>query len=199
MGSNAARLIAEKGGRIVAVADHAGAVHNVDGLDVPALVDWVKEHETIHGFPFGDAFDGTEIITWPAEILIPAALENVITADNARDVQARIVIEGANGPTTPQAHEILLERGVTVVPDILANAGGVTVSYFEWAQNIQRFSWEYDRVVKELEKVMRRAYREVRSLAQEKNIDLRTAAFALAIQRVGRAAVSRSTMRFHDF
>ena len=199
MGSNAARLIAEKGGRIVAVADHAGAVHNIDGLDVPALVDWVKEHGTVHGFPFGDTFDGTEIITWPAEILIPAALENVITADNARDVQAKIVIEGANGPTTPQAHEILLERGVTVIPDILANAGGVTVSYFEWAQNIQRFSWEYDRVVKELEKIMRRAYRAVRSLAQEKNIDLRTAAFALAIQRVGRAAVSRSTMRFHDF
>ena len=102
-------------------------------------------------------------------------------------------------PLIPQAHEILLERGVTVVPDILANAGGVTVSYFEWAQNIQRFSWEYDRVVKELEKVMRRAYRAVRGLAQEKNIDLRTAAFALAIQRVSRAAVSRSTMRFHDF
>ena len=199
VGSNAARLIAEKGGRIVAVADHAGAVHNIDGLDVPTLMDWVKEHGTVHGFPFGDTFDGTEIITWPAEILIPAALENVITADNARDVQAKIVIEGANGPTTPQAHEILLERGVTVVPDILANAGGVTVSYFEWAQNIQRFSWEYDRVVKELEKIMRRAYRAVRSLAQEKNIDLRTAAFALAIQRVGRAAVSRSTMRFHDF
>ena len=123
----------------------------------------------------------------------------MITADNAGDVQARIVIEGANGPTTPQAHEILLERGVTVVPDILANAGGVTVSYFEWAQNIQQFSWEYDRVVKELEKAMRRAYRAVRSLAQEKNSDPRTAAFALAIQRVGRAAVSRSTMRFHDF
>ena len=113
------------------MADHAGAVHNIDGLDVPALVNWVKEQGTVHGFPLGDAFDGTEIITWPAEVLIPAALENVITADNTRDVQARIVIEGANSPTTPQAHEILLERGVTVVPDILANAGGVTVSYFE--------------------------------------------------------------------
>ena len=124
-----------------------------------ALSDWVKEHGSVHAFPLGDAFDGAEIITWPAEILIPAALGNVITVDNARDVQARIVIEAANGPTTPQAHEILLNRGVTVVPDILANAGGVTVSYFEWAQNVQRFSWEYGRVVKELEKVMRRAYR----------------------------------------
>ncbi len=195
VGSNAARLIAENGGRIVAVADHAGAVHKSDGLDVPALVDWVREQGTVHGFPDGDAFDGTEIISWPADVLIPAALENVITARNAADVQAGIVIEGANGPTTPQAHEILLKRGITVVPDILANAGGVTVSYFEWAQNVQRFSWEYERVVDELEKVMRRAYGHVRDLAREKSIDLRTAAFALAIQRVGRAALSRTTVR----
>ena len=194
VGSNAARLIAEQGGKIVAVADHAGAVHNDGGLDVPALVDWVKEHTTVHGFPGGDAFDGAEIITWPAEILIPAALENVITSDNAKDVQARIVIEAANGPTTPEAHEILVKRDIMVVPDILANAGGVTVSYFEWAQNIQRFSWEYDRVVNELEKVMRRAYRSVRNLAKEKSIDLRTAAFTLAIQRVGRAVFSRTTV-----
>ena len=195
VGSNAARLIAENGGRIVAVVDHAGAVHKSDGLDVPALVDWVREQGTVHGFPDGDAFDGTEIISWPADVLIPAALENVITARNAADVQAGIVIEGANGPTTPQAHEILLKRGITVVPDILANAGGVTVSYFEWAQNVQRFSWEYERVVDELKKVMRRAYGHVRDLAREKSIDLRTAAFALAIQRVGRAALSRTTVR----
>ncbi len=192
VGSNAARLIAEQGGKIVAVADHAGAVHNDQGFDVPALVDWVKEHRTVHGFSGGDAFDGAEIITWPAEILIPAALENVITSENAKDVQAKIVIEGANGPTTPQAHEILVKRDIMVVPDILANAGGVTVSYFEWAQNVQRFSWEYDRVVNELERVMRRAYRSVRDLAKEKSIDLRTAAFTLAIQRVGRAALSRT-------
>ena len=102
------------------------------------------------------------------------------------------MVEAANGPTTPEAHEILVKRDIMVVPDILANAGGVTVSYFEWAQNIQRFSWEYDRVVNELEKVMRRAYRSVRDLAKEKSIDLRTAAFTLAIQRVGRAALSRT-------
>ena len=102
------------------------------------------------------------------------------------------MIKTANGPTTPEADEILLKRDIMVVPDILANAGGVTVSYFEWAQNVQRFSWEYDRVVNELEKVMRRAYRSVRDLAKEKNIDLRTAAFTLAIQRVGKAALSRT-------
>ncbi len=195
VGSNAARLIAEKGGKFVAVADHAGAVRKDDGLDVPALVEWVKEHRTVHGFAGGDAFDGAEIITWPAEILIPAALENVITADNAKDVQAKFVIEGANGPTTPEAHEILVKRGITVVPDILANAGGVTVSYFEWAQNVQRFSWENERIVDELQRVMRRAYRSVRDIAKEKSLDLRTAAFTLAIQRVGRAALSRVTVR----
>ena len=195
VGSHAARLIAERGGKIVAVADHAGAVHNEGGLDVPALVEWVKEHRTVDGFGGGDAFDGSEIITWPAEILIPAALENAITAEHAKEVRAKIVIEAANGPTTPDAHEILVKRGVLVVPDILANAGGVTVSYFEWAQNVQRFSWEYERVVDELEKTMRRAYQSVRGLAKEKSIDLRTAAFTLGIQRVGRASLSRRTIR----
>jgi len=195
VGSHAARLIAERGGKIVAVADHAGAIHKEGGLDVPALVKWVKEHRTVHGFNGGEAFDGAEIITWPADVLIPAALEDAITADHARDVKAKIVVEAANGPTTPEAHEILVKRDVLVVPDILANAGGVTVSYFEWAQNIQRFSWEYERVVDELEKTMRRAYRSVRDLAKEKTIDLRTAAFTLGVQRVGRAALSRSTVR----
>jgi len=195
VGSHAARLIAERGGKIVAVADHAGAVHREGGLDVPALVEWVKEHRTVDGFAGGDAFDGAEIITWPAEVLIPAALENAITAEHAKDLKAKIVIEAANGPTTPDAHEILVNRDVLVVPDILANAGGVTVSYFEWAQNIQRFSWEYERVVDELEKTMRRAYGTVRDLAKQKSIDLRTAAFTLGIQRVGRAGLSRATIR----
>jgi len=195
VGSHAARLIAERGGKIVAVADHAGAVHREGGLDVPALVEWVQEHRTVDGFAGGDAFDGAEIITWPAEVLIPAALENAITAEHAKELKAEIVIEAANGPTTPDAHEILVNRDVLVVPDILANAGGVTVSYFEWAQNIQRFSWEYERVVDELEKTMRRAYGSVRDLAKQKNIDLRTAAFTLGIQRVGRAGLSRATVR----
>jgi len=162
---------------------------------VPALVKWVREHRTVHGFPDGEPFDGKEIITWPADVLIPAALEGVITAENAADVRASVVIEAANGPTTPEADEILVKRGVTVVPDILANAGGVTVSYFEWAQNVQRFSWELDRVTQELEKTMRRAYADVRDIAREKKLDLRTAAFTLAVRRVGKAALSRRTAR----
>jgi glutamate dehydrogenase (NAD(P)+) len=142
-------------------------------------------------FESGDAFDGSQIITWPADVLIPAALEETITETNAGDVKARIVVEAANAPTTPEADAILNRNDVLIVPDILANAGGVTVSYFEWAQNIQQFKWDLDRVNSELEKYMRRAYGSVRDIAKQKNCDLRTAAYVLAIQRVGRAALSR--------
>jgi len=191
VGSNSARLIAEQGARIVAVADHLGGVSNDDGLDIPALVNWAQEHHTVKGFPGGIAFNGQEIIAWDADVLIPAALEDAITEENVHDVKADIIVEGANGPTSPAAHEILVERGVLVVPDILANAGGVTVSYFEWAQNIQQFSWQKDRVDEELTRMMRKAYAAVRKVADEKSIDLRTAAFVLAIQRVGAAAKAR--------
>jgi glutamate dehydrogenase (NAD(P)+) len=191
VGSHAARLIAERGAKIVAVGDHMGGVCRSDGLDVPKLVEWVNEHRTVKGFPDADAFESSEVVTWDADVLIPAALEDAITRDNAGDVRATIIVEGANAPTTPEADEILHEMGVTVVPDILANAGGVTVSYFEWAQNIQQFRWELDRINNELEKTMRRAYASVREIAREKNVDLRTAAFVLGIRRVGEAATSR--------
>jgi glutamate dehydrogenase (NAD(P)+) len=195
VGSHAARLIAERGGKIVAVGDHIGGVSNEAGLDVPALVAFATEHRTVAGFAGGDAFEGPEIITWPADVLIPAALEDAIDENNAAEVHAQIIVEAANAPTTPAADTILHDKGVLIVPDILANAGGVTVSYFEWAQNIQQFRWELDRVNSELEKSMRRAYGSVREVAREKNIDLRTAAFVLAIQRVGRAALSRRSVR----
>jgi glutamate dehydrogenase (NAD(P)+) len=195
VGSHAARLMAERGAKFVAVADHMGGVARAEGLDVPALFGWAAEHRTVAGFPGGEAFDGPEVIAWDADVLIPAALEGAITADNAGDVRAGIVVEAANGPTTPEADEILARCGVTVVPDILANAGGVTVSYFEWAQNIQQFRWEAERVTAELEKTMRRSCAAVREVAGEKNLDLRTAAFVLAIQRVGRAALSRHVIR----
>ncbi|MBW2494952.1 MAG: glutamate dehydrogenase [Deltaproteobacteria bacterium] len=162
VGSHAARLIAERGGKIVAVADHKGGVSNEKGLDVPALVTWAAEHRTVAGFAGGDAFSGSEIIAWPADVLIPAALEDAIDGTNADQVRAQIVVEAANAPTTPEADTILARKGVLIVPDILANAGGVTVSYFEWAQNIQQFRWELDRVNAELEKSMRRAYAGVR-------------------------------------
>ncbi len=191
VGSNAARLIAEQGAKIVAVADHTGGVCRESGLDVAALVRWTAEHGGVKGFPDGDAFDGSEIITWDADVLVPAALEAAINEDNADGVKAGIIVEGANAPTAPEAHQILVDRNVLIVPDILANAGGVTVSYFEWAQNIQQFRWDEERVNAELDKKMSRAYQAVRETAAQHDTDLRTAAFVLAIRRVGRAALSR--------
>ena len=191
VGSNAARLIAERGGKIVAISDIQGGIANNDGLDVPALLDWVNSNGSIQNFPGARAIDGSEIIVYKADVLIPAALEEAITTENAGRVQAKIVIEAANGPVTCKAHDMLVQQGVTVVPDILANAGGVTASYFEWSQNIQQFRWDESRVVEELEKVMRRAYRNVADLALRDDIDLRTTAFVLAIKRVARTTTLR--------
>jgi len=196
VGSNAARLIADRGATIVAVADRTGGVANESGLDVEKLTMWEASHGGVAGFDGGEAFDSDEIITWDAEVLIPAALEGAIHEGNANDVQASIVVEAANGPTTPEADAILTDKGVVVVPDILANAGGVTVSYFEWVQNIQGFRWTEERVNSELDATMRSAYEAVRGIGSDLAIDLRTAAFALAIQRVGRAALG--TMPIHN-
>lgn len=195
VGSWAARLMAEQGAKIVAVADHGGAVAHEPGLDVLALTQWVADKGTVAGFEGGDAVAGADVLTWDADVLVPAALENAITTDNAPDIQAKIIVEGANGPTTPEADTILHERGITVIPDILANAGGVTVSYFEWAQNIQRFNWTRERVNEELAKKMQEAYQAVAAVASGRDIDLRTAAFVLAIERVGKAALSRFPIR----
>jgi len=194
VGSNAARLIAEQGGRIVAVSDISGGIANANGIDIPALLAWIADHGVVEGFPGADAIDGADVLTYKADILIPAAMEEAITAENADDIQAEAIVEAANGPTTPEAHDRLHSRGITVIPDILANAGGVTVSYFEWSQNIQQFRWEVERVNQELELVMRRAYTKVAELAQETGLDLRTAAFVLAIKRVARAAASRQSV-----
>jgi glutamate dehydrogenase (NAD(P)+) len=195
VGSNAARLIAEQGGRIVAVSDISGGITNDQGIDIPALLDWIAEHRVVEGFPGADAIDGAAVLTCKADVLIPAALEDAITVDNASQIQAEVVVEAANGPTTPEAHDLLHQRGITVIPDILANAGGVTVSYFEWSQNIQQFRWELERVNRELEVIMRRAYGSVAQLAADDGLDMRTAAFVLAIKRVARAAASRQNVR----
>jgi glutamate dehydrogenase (NAD(P)+) len=191
VGANAARLIAQQGARIVAVADHLGGVANEAGLDIEALVAWAQEHRTVTGFGGGDAFDGPQVLGWDVDVLVPAALEDAITEANVDEVKADIIVEGANGPTSPGADEALTRRGVLIVPDILANAGGVTASYFEWAQNIQQFRWEKERVDRELGLVMRKAYAAVREVAETEGVDLRTAAFVLAIRRVGQAATSR--------
>ena len=191
VGSNAALLIAEQGAKIIAVADHTGGVSNSAGLDVKALAAWTTANGGVKGFEGGAAFEGSKIITWDADVLIPAAMEDSITKDNAPGVKASIIVEGANGPTTPEADGILGKLGVLVIPDILANAGGVTVSYFEWAQNVQQFAWDEERVNSELDKKMRRAYDAVSVVMKEFEIDMRTAAFVLAIRRVGKAAIAR--------
>jgi glutamate dehydrogenase (NAD(P)+) len=195
VGSNAARLIAAEGGRIVAISDVSGAIANDRGIDIPLLLQWVKSNGTVRGFPGAEPLEGSAVLTYKADVLIPAALEEAVTRDNAHAVRARIVVEAANGPLTPEAHDVLIGKGVTVMPDILANAGGVTVSYFEWSQNIQQFRWEETRVVSELEKIMRRAYHDVAILAAKAGLDMRTAAFVLAIRRVVRAAVARRFIR----
>ena len=194
VGSHAARLIAERGGRIVAVSDISGGIANDQGIDIPALLAWIGENQVVQGFPGADSIDGAQVLTCKADALIPAALEDAITKENAEQIKAEVVVEAANGPTTPDAHDILHRRGITIIPDILANAGGVTVSYFEWSQNIQQFRWELERVNQELERVMRRSYADVALLAKNNDLDLRTAAFVLAIKRVGKAAAARKSL-----
>jgi glutamate dehydrogenase (NAD(P)+) len=192
VGSNAAKFIAERGGKIVAVGDHKGGVSKNDGLDVPALSSWVNQHRTVAGFPGGDAFNSTDVLTWDCDVLIPAALGGVLNKGNAKDVKAKIIVEGANGPTTPEADEILEKKNILVIPDVYANAGGVTVSYFEWAQNIQQFKWELERINTELYKIMAKSYEDIQATAKSKNINMRTAAFVLGIGRVAKASIART-------
>jgi glutamate dehydrogenase (NAD(P)+) len=191
VGSWACRFLHERGARIVAAGDVKGAVRDPEGLDIPELVAHVRRARTVVGFPGSDAIGQEELLGAEVDVLVPAALGGVITEANAKDVRARIVLEAANAPTTPRADEILAERGVTVLPDIYVNAGGVTVSYFEWAQNIQQFSWEEERVVAELGRVMREAYATLSRVVRERKVSFRTAAFIVAIGRVGRATVLR--------
>lgn len=191
VGSHTARLLWEDGAQVVAVSDVLGGVMNPQGLDVPSLFEHVKRTGTVTGFSGGRACSGEEVLLADCEVLIPAALGNALTRENASAVRARIIVEGANGPTDPQADEILESKGVRVVPDILANAGGVTVSYFEWIQNLQYLSWDEDRVNAELEKTMKDAYERVTQICRSRKVSMRTAAFILAIGRVGKATVLR--------
>ncbi len=191
VGSHTARLLSEDGGNIVAVSDVHGGVRNPQGLDVPALFEHVKRHGSVKGFGGGTACSNDDVLSSDCEVLIPAALGNVLTKHNAAEVRARIIVEGANGPTDPEADEIFEKRSVLVVPDILANAGGVTVSYFEWVQNLQHLTWDEDRVHVELEKIMKDSYERVAQISRTRKLPLRTAAFVLAIGRVGKATVLR--------
>jgi glutamate dehydrogenase (NAD(P)+) len=185
VGSVSADLISKLGARIVAVTDWKGGVYNKAGLDIAALLEHAAAHKTVDGFPGGEAFSNDDLWGLEVDILVPAALENQIGIDNAPDIKARIVIEGANGPTTPDAHRQMHERGIFVVPDILANSGGVTVSYFEWVQDRYGYFWELDDVNSRLEKKMCEAFDDVLQTSLKYKVDMRTAAYIVAISRVG--------------
>jgi glutamate dehydrogenase (NAD(P)+) len=191
VGSWTARLLHERGGKIVAVSDVSGAVRNRAGLDVPALIEHTKQTGRVAGFEGGEAFGGDAVLGEPCDVLIPAATGGVLTRDNAGAVRARYIIEGANHPVNPDADEILRNGGTTVVPDIFANAGGVTVSYFEWIQNRQRVAWSETQVNAELERVLTSAYDELTSTARKLSCSLREAAFVVAVSRVARATELR--------
>ena len=184
VGSVSADLIARLGAKIVAVTDWKGGVYSDKGLDIPKLIDYVKQHKTVDNFPGAEALDPAKLWSLDVDVLVPAALENQITTENAGEIKAKIVAEGANGPTTPDAHKMLHDRGVFVIPDILANAGGVTTSYFEWVQDRHGYFWEEEEVNHRLEAKMVEAFNDVLQTSTKYKTDLRTGAYIVAINRV---------------
>lgn len=189
-GRIAARLLSQAGCKIVAVSDSKGGIYLQDGLDIEEA-ERLKDEGALASYKGAEAISNEQIIGLNVDILVPAALENVITASNAHTVQAKIVAEAANGPTTPEGDRILAKKGTVVIPDVLANAGGVTVSYFEWVQNLQHYYWSEAEVLEKLETNMIHSYRAVRDLAKEFSVDLRTAAYMIAIKRISSAMQAR--------
>lgn len=189
VGSFAAKFLHEMGARIVAISDAFGGIRNSTGIDIPSLLQHVASREGVIGFPGAEPLSNAELLSAEVDVLIPAAIGNVLTKDNAGDVRAKVVIEAANNPVTPEADDVFAKHEIIVVPDILANAGGVTVSYFEWVQNRQHFRWELSRVRSELDKIMHESFDRVWSIAETKKVSLRVAAYILGIGRVGRATI----------
>jgi glutamate dehydrogenase (NAD(P)+) len=192
VGSVAALELHELGAKVVGVSDHTCGLVDEDGLDVPALVEWVREHRFLDGCPLGRRVGRVEVLETPCDVLIPAAIERQITSENANKLDCRLIVEAANGPTTPEAERILDERGIKIVPDILANAGGVTVSYFEWVQDQQKYTWEVAQIKDRLRMQLRTATQKVASAAETLDLDWRTAAMSVAVNRVATAAKMRA-------
>ena len=184
VGSVAAHILEQEGCKITAIGDRSGAIHNAKGIDVADAIQYVKTHKSLEGYAKGDPITNEELLTLDVDVLLPAALENVITSKNAAKVRAKIICEGANGPTTAGADAILDEKGIFVIPDILANAGGVTVSYFEWVQDRGGYFWSEETVIERLRDIMTRSFKDVLSLSQQHKVNMRTAAYMLAISRV---------------
>ena len=184
VGSVAADLLTKQGCKIVAISDRTGGYHNKAGIDIPKAIEYVRQHKSLDGYKGGDPISNDDLLTLPVDVLVPAALENVITSKNAGKVQAKIIAEGANGPTTAGADNILDEKGIFVIPDILANAGGVTVSYFEWVQDRGGYFWSEETVNNRLEEIMTRSFTDVLGLSKQHKVNMRTAAYMLSISRV---------------
>jgi glutamate dehydrogenase (NAD(P)+) len=187
VGSAAARIAVQHGAKLVGLSDVSGGVYAPGGLDLAEVDRWIAENGQLKGLPGADAVTNEELLELPCDVLIPAAVQNQLTGKNAGRVQARMVVEGANGPTTLEADAVFQQRGITVVPDILANAGGVTVSYFEWVQGLQQFFWSEQEVNDRLIRLMQRASKDVWSVSRAKGVDLRTAALMRGIERVAEA------------
>jgi len=184
VGSVAAQLLSREGCKIVAIGDRSLSLYNKAGIDIDDAIAHVKKHKSLEGYKSGDTITGAELLTLDVDVLLPAALENVITTKNAADIRARIICEGANGPTTAAADSILDDKGIFVIPDILANAGGVTVSYFEWVQDRGGYFWTEDLVNDRLETIMRRSFKDVLDLSRQHRVNMRTAAYMVSISRV---------------
>ncbi|RAQ97323.1 Glu/Leu/Phe/Val family dehydrogenase [Thermogemmatispora tikiterensis] len=191
VGGNSARLLQSLGCKIVGLSDISGGVYNPNGIDVMRALRYSQEHGGLRGLPDSEQVTNQELLELPCDVLIPAALENQLTAQNASRVKARLIVEAANGPTTPEADRIFQDRGITVVPDILANAGGVTVSYFEWVQDLQRFFWSEDEINQRLERIMVRSFQAVQDRAERQRTSLRMGAYLLAVARVAEATEAR--------
>lgn len=191
VGNVAARIFHEMGAKVVAVCDAVGGVYNPNGLDIPALRECANREGALSAHSGGEPISPMELLELDVDVLVPAAVENQITVENAHRIKARIVIEGANGPTTPSADAILRDNGVFLVPDVLANAGGVVVSYFEWVQDLQFFFWHEDEVNIKMEKILIHAYRDVREMAKREEVDMRLAAYLIGVKRVADATTLR--------
>ncbi|KAL3373398.1 hypothetical protein AABB24_005402 [Solanum stoloniferum] len=191
VGAWAGKLIHERGGKVVAVSDITGAVKNPNGLDIPALLSHKEKTGKLIDFAGADVMNSDELLTHECDVLIPCALGGVLNRENADNVKAKFIIEAANHPTDPDADEILSKKGVVILPDIYANAGGVTVSYFEWVQNIQGFMWDEEKVNRELKKYMTRAFHNLKGMCHSHNCNLRMGAFTLGVNRVARATQLR--------
>ena len=184
-----AKLLYERGCKILAISDISGGLYNPEGLEIEKLLDWTQQGNFLKDYKIdkNKLITNTELLATKCDILVPAALENQITLENVNDIKCKIILEGANGPTTPEADRVLFDKGIHVIPDILANAGGVCVSYFEYVQDIRAYFWDLDRINRELKRIMIEAFEDVYNIHKERNIPLRTAAYIIAVSRIAKA------------